>query len=83
MALEPGIQAMAIEKIHQILNRLVHRRPVTLADASEIDPAVAAAFDELVPDIVKEALRRERESRKPPEKSSPIPVVDGYSSLRK
>jgi transcriptional regulator with XRE-family HTH domain len=87
-ALNPEARAPVIRAIHSIIDAVLsqYSPPKTiprLPNESELDPAVVAAFDELAPHIVNEALRRERESRKPPEKPAPVQVVDGYSSRRK
>jgi transcriptional regulator with XRE-family HTH domain len=87
-ALNPEARAPVIRAIHGIIDAVLsqHSPPKTiprLPNESDLDPAVVAAFDDLAPEILKEALRRDRESRKTAETHSPIRAVDVYPAKRK
>jgi transcriptional regulator with XRE-family HTH domain len=83
LALDPALQALAIERINLLLTQLVHRQPLTGEKPVAIAAKVQGSFDDVAPELLAEAILRERLSRRTPEKPSPIPDVEGGPTKRK
>ena len=83
LALEPAVQTLAIEKIHEVLTALLNRKTLRLETMAEIEPQIMVAFDDIAPELLAEAIRRERAGRRTHEKPSPTPSAGVGQATRK